>query len=148
MALSIATLFKDGQEYMRVWPMKRELYSLFPECRVIAATQFSVKVMPPIAVVSGAAFINAYGFEFLPQAIAISAFFLSLPLQGFLWLGHRANQNLPPSLHRWYGEIHHKMQVEGCALRNPEPKPKYMELARLLKTAFDELDKVFTKQWF
>lgn len=148
MSLSIATLFKDGQEYMRIWPMQRELYALFPECRVIAATKFSIKVMPPIAVVTGVAFINNYGMEFLPQAIAMAAFFLSLPLQGFLWLGHRANQNLPPALHQWYEEIHHKMQLQGCALRNVEPKPKYIELARLLKTAFDELDKVFRKQWF
>jgi uncharacterized membrane protein YfbV (UPF0208 family) len=40
------------------------------------------------------------------------------------------------------------MQVQGCALQNPQGKPKYMELARLLKTAFKELDKAFTKRWF
>lgn len=148
MSLSFATMIKDGQQYMQIWPMQKELYSLFPECRVIAATRFSIKLMPALAVVSAALIINTYGYTHLPQAIAIAAFFLSLPLQGLIWLGHRSNQVLPPAMRGWYQEIHYKMQMQGCALREAQTKPKYMELAKLLKTAFDELDKVFTKQWF
>ena len=148
MSLSLATMLKDGQHYMRTWPMEKELYALFPECRVIAATRFSVKAMPPLAVLSVALLINTYGIAYLPQAIAIGAFFLSLPMQGLLWLGHRSNQVLPPSVRHWYQEIYHKMQLQGCALQESRAKPRYRELARLLRTAFDELDRVFTKQWF
>lgn len=148
MAQSITSMLKDGQQYMQTWPMQKQLYPLFPECRVIAATQFSLKVMPPLAVLSALLLIKTYGFDYIPQAIAISAFFLSLPMQGLMWLGHRSNQVLPPAIRHWYQQIHHKMQLQGCALQATKAKPKYRELGRLLKTAFDELDKVFTRQWF
>lgn len=148
MAQTIGTMLKDGQQYMLLWPSQKQLTTLFPENRVIAATKLSIKVMPPLAVLSVAAMVNFQGAEQLPQALAVGAFFLTLPMQGLLWLGHRANQLLPPSLSSWYFEIHQNMQQQGCALQSPKAKPKYMELAGLLKTAFDELDKAFTKRWF
>lgn len=148
MALTIGTMFKDGQQYMHIWPAEKQLTTLFAENRVIAATKLSIKVMPPLAVLSVASVVNFQGVEQLPQALAVGAFFMTLPMQGLLWLGHRANQVLPPALNAWYFEIHHKMQLQGCALQSPKAKPKYMELAQLLKTAFDELDKAFTKRWF
>ncbi|MGS2721297.1 terminus macrodomain insulation protein YfbV [Paraglaciecola aestuariivivens] len=148
MAKTITSMLKDGQQYMQTWPMQSQLYGMFPECRVIAATKFSIKVMPALAVMSVAMLVNLQGVERLPQALAIGGFFLSLPLQGLLWLGHRSNQLLPHSIKSWYLDIHHKMQMQGCALQPPKNKPEYKELARLLKTAFDELDKAFTKRWF
>jgi uncharacterized membrane protein YfbV (UPF0208 family) len=69
-------------------------------------------------------------------------------MQGLMWLGHRSNQYLPPTLKQWYLDIHYKMQMQGCALQSPKARPDYKELAVLLKTAFDELDKAFTKRWF
>jgi uncharacterized membrane protein YfbV (UPF0208 family) len=147
LAQTITAMVKDGQQYMQTWPMQPQLYAMFPECRVISATKFSIKVMPALAVLTVAALVNLQGIEQLPQALAIGAFFLSLPMQGLMWLGHRSNQNLPPALKSWYLDIHHKMQLQGCAMRSPKAKPEYKELARLLKTAFDELDKAFTKRW-
>jgi uncharacterized membrane protein YfbV (UPF0208 family) len=148
MTQPLISMFKDGQQYLQIWPVKKELYALFPECRVVSATKFAIKTMPPLAVLAVAASIHFFGYENLPQAIAMGAFFLSLPMQGLLWLGHRSNQNLPPSTNSWYQDIHQKMRAQGCALQSPKARPKYKELAQLLKTAFDELDKVFTKQWF
>ncbi|WP_438863043.1 terminus macrodomain insulation protein YfbV [Neptunicella sp.] len=148
MAQTLAMMFREGQQYMQVWPQKKELYGLFPECRVVAATKFSIKVVPPMAVAVVTLQYNYFGVEQLPQALASAAFLLSLPLQGLLWLGHRANQALPPSMVHWYRDIHQKMQAQGCRLQAVKAKPTYKELARLLKTAFDELDKVFTRQWF
>lgn len=148
MAQTITSMVKDGQKYMQTWPMQQQLYDMFPESRVISATKFSIKVMPALAVLTVAALINMQGYDKLPQALATGAFFLSLPMQGLMWLGHRSNQNLPPALKSWYLDIHHKMQIQGCALQSPKAKPEYKELARLLKTAFDELDKAFTKSWF
>ena len=148
MPQSLTAMFKDGQQYMHTWPVKKELFALFPDSRVVAATKFSIKTMPPLAVLTVAGSFNFFAYEYLPQTIAMAAFFLSLPTQGLLWLGHRSNQFLPPSTNSWYQDIYHKMQMQGCALENSKARPKYKELARLLKTAFDELDKVFTKQWF
>lgn len=148
MAQPVTTMLKDGQEYMKTWPLRKELYALFPDCRVVAATRFAIKVMPPLAVLACASIINVMGGEHIPQAIAIGAFFLSMPMQGLLWLGHRSNQTLPPAIQSWYQEIHSKMREQGCAVQRYKGKPKYRELARLLKTAFEDLDKAFTRNWF
>lgn len=148
MAQTLSALFKDGQEYLHTWPVKKELYTMFPECRIVSATRLSIKTMPPLAVLTVAASFSVLGLEHLPQAIAMATFFLTIPAQGVLWLGHRANQFLPPSTNSWYQDIHHKMQLQGCVLKSAKSRPKYKELAKLLKTAFDELDKVLTKQWF
>ena len=98
MAQSVTTMLKDGQEYMKTWPLKRELYTLFPDCRVVAATRFAVRFMPPVAVLACATMLNTFGTDYLPQALAVGAFFLSMPMQGLLWLGKRSNQTLPPQL--------------------------------------------------
>ena len=148
MAQTFGTMVRDGQHYMKLWPRQKQLYSLLPDGRIVVATEFAVKVMPPLALVAGASLINVHGASYAPQAIAIAAFFLSIPLQGLLWLGHRSNQTLPPAMRSWYREIHSKMREQGCQLQSAKARPKYRELASLLKTAFDELDKVFTRQWF
>lgn len=145
---SLGAMVRDGQDYMKTWPVKKELYALFPDCRVVAATKFAIKFMPPAAVVACALMINNFGASYIPQAIAVAAFFLSLPLQGLIWLGHRSNQVLPPQLRHWYKEIHAKMAAEGCKVQAMKAKPEYRELAMLLKMAFEELDRVFTRKWF
>jgi len=104
--------------------------------------------MPPVAMVSCALLYQNLGADYLPQTITIGAFFLSLPMQGLLWLGHRSDQYLPPQLKSWYQEIHSKMRSQGVAITNAKSKPKYKELAQLLKTAFNDLDNAFTKHWF
>lgn len=148
MAQTFGSMMRDGQKYMKVWPRQKQLLSLFPDGKVVVLTDMALKFMPPVAVISAAALINTHGAQFAPQAIAVAAFFMSLPLQGLLWLGHRSNQTLPPALRGWYREIHSKMREQGCDLHSAKARPRYKELAVLLKTAFDELDKVFTRQWF
>jgi uncharacterized membrane protein YfbV (UPF0208 family) len=148
MAQSFTAIFKDGQQYMQTWPVRKELFQLFPESKIVAVTKFSVKVMPPLAVLTVVLLTSRFGYEYLPQAIAMAGFFLSLPMQGLLWLGHRSNQLLPIDTKSWYHDIHRKMSIQGCALQAAPANPRYKELARLLKTAFDDLDRVFTKQWF
>jgi uncharacterized membrane protein YfbV (UPF0208 family) len=148
MSQSIMSMVKDGRGYMKDWPMKKELQAIFPENRVISATRFGMRWMPPSAVISATAMLQVNGSEYLPQAIAIAAFFLSLPFQGLLWLGHRSKQALPPSLRIWYQEIHSKMKEHGYDLAVNRSKPRYQELAFLLKKAFKEMDKAFTKNWF
>lgn len=147
MALTLSMMFKDGQQYMQTWPQQKALNSLFPENRIINATRLGIKVMPPIAVAVVALQYNYFGQQQLPQILTTGAFILSLPLQGLLWLGFRSNQLLPPSVRQWYVETHAKMRQHGCQVNNLKSKPTYKELATLLKAAFEQLDKVFTKQW-
>lgn len=148
MSQTVLTMLKDGQHYMKTWPMRKELYSFFPECRVVAATKFAVKTMPPAAMVTCLLLIQNLGTDYIPQTIAMALFFLSLPIQGLLWLGHRSEQYLPPQLNSWYQDVHSKMRSQGCDLAAVKAKPKYKELAQLLKTAFNDLDNALTKHWF
>jgi hypothetical protein len=144
----IVSYIKSGQEYMRIWPMQKQLYALFPECRIIAATKFGMKVMPAVAVMVVAIQLQYLGFEVLAQSITMGVFFFSLPIQGILWLGHRSQQELPPQISSWYKDIYTKMQTQGCQLQRQSAKPNFKELAILLRTAFKELDKTFTKDLF
>ena len=147
MKLTFSTLIQDGRHYMKIWPKQKVLNPLFAEGRVISATQLAIKTMPPMAILSCAALLHANGSAYLPQALAVGAFFLSLPLQGLMWLGHRSNQLLPPYLKNWYREVHAKLQAHGCSLDAAKTHPKYRELAHLLRTAFKEMDRAFTQQF-
>jgi uncharacterized membrane protein YfbV (UPF0208 family) len=107
-----------------------------------------MKVMPPLGVGCAAIMFQAMGAEYLPQVLAIVAFFLSIPFQGLLWLGVRSNTLLPPALIHMYYEIAEKMQQQGCEFERAAGRPRYYELAVLLKKAFSELDRAFTEKWF
>ena len=145
---SIFALIHDGQQYMKLWPKEKVLNAFLPEGRVIAATELAIKAMPPMAVVASAVLVQINGMQYLPQALAVAAFFITLPMQGILWLGHRSNQTLPPSLKAWYKEVHAKLVANGCSLDSMKTYPKYKELASMLKHAFSQMDKAFTRQIF
>lgn len=144
---SVVELLKDGQQYMKTWPARKELYALFPDSRVVKATQFAAKIMPIVAVVSFCIQVQVLGFDFAPQAMAIALLMLSMPLQGYFWLGHRANQVMPIALQSWYRELESKLAIEGIEVRSSAPKPRYFELAYLLNKAFKKLDTGFTKEY-
>lgn len=146
--VSLAQSIKNGQKYMDLWPIRKELTPLFPEQRIIKATRFGVKVMPAVAAISvltQMAFSNA---QAMPQAIVIALFAISLPLQGMWWLGNRANTKLPPALAVWYRELHQKIVETGYALEPVKSKPRYKELAVVLNRAFRQLDKSAFERWF
>ena len=88
------------------------------------------------------------GSDFLPQAIASALFFISLPLQGLFWLGKRAQTPLEPAMQKWYNELYTKMAANGYQTQLSENKPRYLELANLLKDMFDKMDRAFTKEQF
>jgi uncharacterized membrane protein YfbV (UPF0208 family) len=139
---------KDGQQYMDMWPMRKELTPLFPEQRIIKATKFGVKVMPAIAAISVLTQMAFDNSQALPQAIIVALFAVSMPLQGMWWLGNRANTKLPPALASWYRELHQKIVESGFALEPLKHAPRYKELAKMLNRAFRQLDKTSLERWF
>ncbi len=145
---TLSELISDGHQYIKLWPMKRELFAIFPECRIIKATQLSIKVLPVVALISFFLQVQFFGFDFAPQALALSLLVLSLPVQGYIWLGNRANQVLPLSLHSWYKDLETKLAVEGVEIPPPSTKPRYFEMASLLNKAFKKLDSSFTRDLF
>ncbi|WP_070962975.1 terminus macrodomain insulation protein YfbV [Vibrio sonorensis] len=139
---------KDGQKYMNVWPMRKELNPLFPEQRIIKATRFGIKVMPAIAAISVLTQMAFDNYDAMPQAAIMALFALSLPVQGMWWLGNRANTQLPPALAGWYRELHQKIVESGFALEPVKAQPRYKELAQILNRAFRQLDKTALERWF
>ncbi|MGI9896918.1 terminus macrodomain insulation protein YfbV [Vibrio natriegens] len=139
---------KDGQNYMEIWPVRKELNAVFPEQRIIKATRFGIKVMPAVAAISVLTQMAFNNYSALPQSIIVALFAISLPLQGIWWLGTRSNTKLPPSLASWYRELHHKIVESGFALEPVKTKPRYKELALILNRAFRQLDKSSLERWF
>ncbi|BDR12960.1 terminus macrodomain insulation protein YfbV [Vibrio sp. STUT-A11] len=139
---------KDGQNYMEIWPVRKELNAVFPEQRIIKATRFGIKVMPAVAAISVLTQMAFNNYSALPQSIIVALFAISLPLQGIWWLGTRSNTTLPPSLASWYRELHQKIVESGFALEPIKTKPRYKELALILNRAFRQLDKSSLERWF
>ena len=146
--VGLAHSLKDGQSYMELWPMRKELTPLFPEQRIIKATRFGIKVMPAVAAISVLMQMVFENNAAMPQAIVMALFAISLPLQGMWWLGNRANSILPPALAGWYRELHSKSIESGCALEPLKANPRYKELAQVLNRAFKQLDKASLERWF
>ena len=139
---------KDGQNYMEIWPVRKELNAVFPEQRIIKATRFGIKVIPAVAAISVLTQMAFNNYSALPQSIIVALFAISLPLQGIWWLGTRSNTTLPPSLASWYRELHQKIVESGFALEPIKAKPRYKELAIILNRAFRQLDKSSLERWF
>jgi uncharacterized membrane protein YfbV (UPF0208 family) len=146
--LGMLSKLKDGQIYMDLWPMRKELSPLFPERRIIKATRFGIRVMPAVAAISVLTQLTFQNAAALPQSIVVALFAISLPIQGFWWLGTRSKTQLPPALAIWYREIHQKIIESGVAMEPAKSKPRYKELAQLLNRAFRQLDKNVLERWF
>jgi len=121
--------------------MEKKLSPVFPELRMIKATRFGIRFMPPIAIFT-LTWQIALGGELGP-AVATALFACSLPMQGLWWLGKRASTPLPASLLNWFHEIREKFTQAGIAIAPIEQQPDYLALAQLLKRAFKQLDKSF-----
>lgn len=141
MSVNLITVVRDGYGYSKQWPLKSELYSAFPECRVIKATQFATLIIPLIVVVTFFTQYHYLGQSFIAQSIAMCCLMLSLPVQGYIWLGKRAKQLLPVSLASWYYQLEQKILSQGIDFKGIGHKPTYLDLANALAIAFKKLDK-------
>ena len=130
---------------MKTWPMVRQLGFHFPEYRVVRATQIAINVMPILAVMAATGQLYFYGWAYLPQAITVALFFLSLPLQGILWLGWRSCHPLPLSLLEWGNGLSSKLTAMGVHCRPLGANARYLDLAVLLNIAFKRLDHSYWK---
>ncbi|WP_107851536.1 terminus macrodomain insulation protein YfbV [Oceanimonas marisflavi] len=132
-----------GQEYLSIWPRERRLASLFPENRIMAATRFGVRTMPALITLSLLLQFQFGAPQYWPSVVASVLFLASLPMQGYYWLGRRADTRLPPSLREWYLQIHEKIAAAGGQVKEPVSRPRYFELGETLDQAFRQLDKSF-----
>ncbi|WP_279386889.1 terminus macrodomain insulation protein YfbV [Parashewanella curva] len=140
------TKLRDGYRYMKTWPMVKQLGYFFPEYRVVKATQIAIFSMPLIAVLVSATQLYIVGWDALPQAIIYSLFFLSLPIQGLIWLGWRAKHPLPLSLFSWGQKLSEKISAAGVECKPLTSKACYFDMAVLLKVAFEQLDNSYWEE--
>lgn len=143
----IGTTLKNGYMYSKDWPCMNELNAVFVENKVIKATQFAKKVCPAIALCGAWVQYSYLGASQLPLIFTLMLAILAMPLQGFYWLGKRAELPLSPALLTWYGQVKQKMQESGVTPAPLEGKPCYRDLAKLLKQAVAQLDKTFIREW-
>ena len=147
MQYPLYTTLLAGREYSKHWPANAELNSLFVENKVILLTSLSWRYLPVASVVCAAAQFSYLGVAHLPQMLAMMLFLISIPLQGWYWLGVRSATPLPPAMATWCKQIQQKMQQQGVAVAPTQQPARYKDLALLLKQAYQQLDKAFVKQW-
>lgn len=140
MLLSALSLLRDGRKYMTTWPMVRQLGYFFPEYRIVKATQLGLLAMPVLGLVIALSQLYVLGWSHLPQIIAFTLFFISLPLQGLIWLGWRSRHPLPLFLYDWSQQLSQKLTQMGVHCQPLNAKANYQDLAVLLKLAFERFD--------
>ncbi|RUO79198.1 terminus macrodomain insulation protein YfbV [Pseudidiomarina taiwanensis] len=127
----IATL-KKGQHYASIWP-KHAVVAAMTEATVVPATAFAAKVMPAAAVLNLLVQWQLQSAQLQPLAWGASLFLLSLPLQGWYWLGKRSQTKLPPHLAHWYRELAAKLELR------PRPEGTYLDLIKMVRRALEQL---------
>lgn len=134
---------KQGQRYMDLWPKQRELGVLFSEPRIIALCSLMKKTAPMIACLSFVIQFLYFGEQIIPRALAMSLLVLSMPYQGLMWLGHRAQQPLSKGLIMWCSEVRTQMINAGMNVAPINARACYMDMAQLLNDAYAKLNKAF-----
>ena len=136
---------KMGQHYLNIWPLEPKLGAIFPENRVIKAILFAQKMMPFLAVLFVVwQQIYARGDNMALAVAVLSALFaLCLPLQGFYWLGKRAQTPLSSQSAVGFHHVLEKLKENQEVIPNFSDKPTYLDLANLLKMAQKKLPRDF-----
>lgn len=125
-------IFAQGQHYAALWP-RHAIVAALPEATVVPAVAFASRWMPALAVLNFLVQFHWQGAAMVPQAIITSLFLLSMPLQGWYWLGKRAHSQLPPRLQQWYLELMAKLGLQ------PQQQATYLALVVALNKALREL---------
>lgn len=139
---------KVGQQYLNIWPLEPKLGAIFPENRIIKATLFAQKMMPFLAVLFVVwQQIYARGDNMALAVAVLSALFaLCLPLQGFYWLGKRAQMPLSPQSAVGFQRVFEKLRETHDTLPSFPDKPTYLNLAKLLNLAQKKLPRDFWQE--
>lgn len=140
----ISTL-KQGQMYLKTWPLHPKLGGIFPENRIIKTTLFAQKFMPFVAVFA-VVWQQIYAktdFTALAIAVLTAIFALMIPLQGLYWLGKRAKAPLPQQTCLWFEKICGDLAKINEPFQPSSQELTYQDLAILLKKAQAKLDENF-----
>lgn len=146
--MKLVTTIRSGFTYSKTWPTKPELNAIFPENKIIFLTNKAARYLPALAVLTAGLQLKLLGADFVGQIVAMMLLLVSLPLQGWYWLGIRADSPLPPALVNWGSEIREQIQQHGNTELLPGIPKSYLDLARLLQQAYHYLDNTVMRRWF
>lgn len=143
------TTIQKGQHYLKTYPNIPQLNIIFPDLRIISATKFAVKFMPFLAVF--AVFWQQLYAKDLPYAFALAMITaliaITLPLQGFYYLGKRAITPLPHTTRNWYIRIANELNSRNLPTIIPqESNLTYQDLNDLLNKAEKHLPKDYWEE--
>lgn len=144
---SMYSTIRAGVSYSQNWPLQPELNSMLPENRMIRMTIWSQKILPAIAVLNGWVQLQWLGMTQMPLLVAMTLLLVSMPVQGWYWLGVRSATKLPPNLVHWYQHLVEKLQQHGITAveRADGHSLRYRDLGLLLQQAYRQLDKAFIR---
>lgn len=127
---------RQGDFYLKSWPKQKTLNCLFIDSKVVFYTRISIKVIPAFVILIMC--LNIFFPEFLnwPATATLVLFLMGLPVQGLYWLGKRSNDFLPNQLLPWYMAIEEKLNKTTTKDGTMLKRPRYVDLALLLKNAF------------
>lgn len=127
----IATL-KRGHHYANLWP-RHAVVAAMTESRVVPAVVMAAHWMPAAAALNLVVQWQFQSQHLMPLAWMTSVFLLSLPVQGWYWLGRRAETKLTPRLQHWYTELAQKLELK------PRSQGTYLDLVKMLRRALEQL---------
>lgn len=131
-------ILKQGLGYLQIWPQQKVLNCLFIDSKVVFYTRFAMKITP-IFILLSIVFSSLMVVTLHPATtITFILFLLSMPLQGLYWLGHRSQTFLPSQLLSWYAAIEKVLNSQYKKDRVMGHRPRYIDLALLLKNAFKQ----------
>lgn len=131
---------QQGFQYARSWPRHAVVGNL-PESTWVVLLRILIRWLPVVCLLSGFLQWHYLGQEGLSLLITWVFFLLSLPFQGYYWMGKRSITLLPLGLRSWYFELVDKLNQQGYDIRLPSHSqgPCYADLSRVLNKALIQL---------
>jgi uncharacterized membrane protein YfbV (UPF0208 family) len=129
-------IVRQGDFYLKNWPRQKTLNCLFVDSKVAFYTRLSIKVIPAFIMLIIS--FNVFFPTMLdwPATATLVLFLMGLPVQGLYWLGKRSTAFLPNKLLPWYAAIEKKLNHSNTRDEIMAQRPRYLDLALLLKNAF------------
>jgi uncharacterized membrane protein YfbV (UPF0208 family) len=130
-------IIRVGEIYLGNWPKQKVLNCLFLENKIIFYTQLAIKLLPVFVMLAMCLSLFHPVYFKWPMTATFVLFALGLPAQGLYWLGKRSETFLPNKILPWYLAIQEKLKRPQAKSNVLSFRPKYNDLALLLKQAFE-----------
>ncbi|GLS90977.1 UPF0208 membrane protein YfbV [Psychromonas marina] len=129
-------VIRQGDFYLKNWPKQKTLNCLFVDSKVVYYTRLAIKVIPLFVILIMCLNVLLPGLLNWPATATLVLFLMGLPVQGLYWLGKRSSAFLPNQLLPWYIAIEKKLNQGVTQDGVMAKRPRYVDLALLLKHAF------------